>query len=921
MRVLDFWLDMGVDGLRLDAVPYLFEREGTNCENLPETHQILKKLRAHIDDRYKGRMLLAEANQWPEDAARYFGQGDECHMAYHFPVMPRLFMSLRMEDRFPIIDIMEQTPAIPDNCQWAIFLRNHDELTLEMVTDEERDFMYRAYARDPKMRINLGIRRRLAPLLGNHRRRIELMNGLLLSLPGSPVLYYGDEIGMGDNVYLGDRDGVRTPMQWDGNRNAGFSSANPQSLYLPVIIDPEYHYQAVNVEAQQNNPSSILWWTRRLIALRKKHKALSLGTIKFLYPENPKILVFVREYENERVLMTANLSRFAQYAEIDLSEYSGMTPIEMFGQNEFPAINDQPYLMTIGPHSFYWFELKSKHLEMESADQLTSLEQVPLISVDRNWWEIVEGGALDKIVSLLPKYLPKQRWFGAKARKIKSTAMVDVIPLPAKNPVGVIGLVRVDFTEGEGIHVVLPLAWATPEDGERRFKRRPWTALVRVRLRKSGEEGLIMDATGDPEFNRKLFGMVSRRSRLAGRGGKLAASMTPAFTRIRGKSSEALEPTPIRAEQSNTSVIYGDRFILKLFRRLESGLNPDLEIGRYLTRQGFTHAPSVAGSIEYVRDKQEPLTLAILHEFVPNQGDAWSYTIDILGHYFEHALARLDELPKLSVMDGSRICSFDQTPSENDVAFIGPYLETAQLLGRRTAELHLCLASGAEESVFAPEKFTTLYLRSLYQSMQNLTGQTFRQLKSRLKNFSSEERGDVQALLDRQSEIGKHFRSIIDLKNAGQRIRTHGDFHLGQVLFTGKDFFIMDFEGEPARAITERRIKRSPLRDVAGMLRSFDYAVHTGLNVLWATGGATAENRELIENLGDYWRCWVSSTFLRSYVEHAAESPLLPSAEEFPVLLKAYLLEKAVYELGYELNSRPEWVKIPLTGIQRLLGE
>ncbi|HSP55550.1 MAG TPA: maltose alpha-D-glucosyltransferase, partial [Dehalococcoidia bacterium] len=333
-NVLDFWLDAGVDGLRLDAVPYLYEREGTSCENLPETHGALKELRRHVDRGYPNRMLLAEANQWPEDAISYFGDGDECHMAFHFPVMPRLFMAVQMEDRFPIVDILNQTPPIPDGCQWGLFLRNHDELTLEMVTDEDRDYMYRVYAEERQARINLGIRRRLAPLLGNNRRRIELMNGLLFSLPGTPIIYYGDEIGMGDNIYLGDRNSVRTPMQWSGDRNAGFSRANPQSLFLPVTIDPEYHYETVNVEAQQNNPHSLLWWMKRLIALRKRYRAFSRGSIEFLFPDNRKVLTFIRRFEGETILVVANLSRFVQYVELDLSAFRGRRPVELFGHSE-----------------------------------------------------------------------------------------------------------------------------------------------------------------------------------------------------------------------------------------------------------------------------------------------------------------------------------------------------------------------------------------------------------------------------------------------------------------------------------------------------------------------------------------------------------------------------------------------------------
>ncbi|HWB75661.1 MAG TPA: maltose alpha-D-glucosyltransferase, partial [Nannocystaceae bacterium] len=357
LEVLDYWMAMGVDGMRLDAVPYLYERDGTNCENLPETHGFLRELRAHIDARYPNRMLLAEANQWPEDAAAYFGAGDECHMNFHFPLMPRMFMSLQVENSFPIVDILQQTPSIPANCQWAVFLRNHDELTLEMVTDEDRDFMYKVYASDPQMRVNLGIRRRLAPLLKT-RARIELMNALLFSMPGTPVLYYGDEIGMGDNVFLGDRDGVRTPMQWSPDRNAGFSRTNPQRLFLPVIIDPEYHYETVNVEAQQGNSESLLWWMKRMIALRKKHQAFSRGDIELLSPDNGKVLAFFRCYGDERILVVANLARSAQYVELDLRAHQGAVPIELLGGTAFPTIGEQPWLLTLGPHAFHWFLLR-----------------------------------------------------------------------------------------------------------------------------------------------------------------------------------------------------------------------------------------------------------------------------------------------------------------------------------------------------------------------------------------------------------------------------------------------------------------------------------------------------------------------------------------------------------------------------------
>jgi maltose alpha-D-glucosyltransferase/alpha-amylase len=359
LDVVAFWLDKGVDGLRCDAIPYLYEREGTNCENLPETHAFIKRVRALVDQRYGDRMLLAEANQWPEDVRPYFGDGDgdEFHMAFHFPLMPRIFMALRREDRTPVIEILERTPDIPESCQWAIFLRNHDELTLEMVTDAERDYMYYAYALDPRMRLNLGIRRRLAPLMDNGRKQIELLNSLLLTLPGTPVIYYGDELGMGDNIYLGDRNGVRTPMQWSGDRNAGFSRADVEQLYSPLVQSPVYGYQAVNVEAQQRVPTSLLHWMKRLIAIRKRYPSLARGSIRFLQPENEKVLTYIREYHGEQVLVVNNLSRFCQYAELDLRDYEGCIPVECFGNNPFPRIGELPYLLTLAPHGFYWFLL------------------------------------------------------------------------------------------------------------------------------------------------------------------------------------------------------------------------------------------------------------------------------------------------------------------------------------------------------------------------------------------------------------------------------------------------------------------------------------------------------------------------------------------------------------------------------------
>ncbi|HEY9137403.1 MAG TPA: maltose alpha-D-glucosyltransferase, partial [Terriglobus sp.] len=417
--IMRFWLDMGVDGLRLDAIPYLIERDGTSCENVPETHIVIKELRAVMEAEYENRMILAEANMWPEDVRPYFGDGDECHMAFHFPLMPRTYMALRQEDRLPITEIMARTPDIPPNCQWGIFLRNHDELTLEMVSDDERDYMYLAYSADPRMRINVGIRRRLAPLLDNNRRRIELLCSLLLSFPGTPILYYGDEIGMGDNIYLGDRNGVRTPMQWNSDRNAGFSRAVPAALYSPVIMDPIWGYEAINVEAQESDTSSLLHWTRNMIALRKLFQVFGRGTQEFLRPENRKVLAYLREYDSEHVVCVANLSRFAQPVTLDLSRFKGMVPVEMLGYVPFPKITEEPYPLTLGPYAFIWLELQSAAVADAEAQPSTEIQAAELLLPAGNLQNAITGAAAELLQeTFLPKFLQTQRWFGAKSRTI-----------------------------------------------------------------------------------------------------------------------------------------------------------------------------------------------------------------------------------------------------------------------------------------------------------------------------------------------------------------------------------------------------------------------------------------------------------------------------------------------------------------------
>ena len=921
-RVIDFWFGMGVDGLRLDAVPYLYEREGTNCENLPETHEFLQKLRAYVDGKYTDRLLLAEANQWPEDAVAYFAEGNECHMAYHFPLMPRLFMALRQEDRFPIIDILEQTPQIPDNCQWAMFLRNHDELTLEMVTDEERDYMYRVYASDPRMRINLGIRRRLAPLLGNHRRRIELMNGLLYSLPGSPIIYYGDEIGMGDNVYLGDRNGVRTPMQWSSDRNAGFSRANPQKLYLPIIIDPEYHYEATNVEAQQHSPHSLLWWMRRLNNLRNRFKAFGRGDIDYLHPENRKVLSFIRSYQNERILVVANLSRYSQFVELDLAEFNGMVPLEVYGRTEFPVIRDEPYFLSLGPHSFYWFALVSESVRQEAVSVETWASRLQTLTVGVKWDSVFRGKSRAALEEILPQYLHTRRWFGGKAQQIKYAHIQEVLSVPNGFPDGVFVLVRVEYLDGDGETYSLPLAYSSGTKAEKVLDEHAYSILARLRLRGRDKEGILYDAVVDKEFCLMMLEAMARRRRRKTAAGELQTTALATGQKIRGELEKSLEPSILQSEQSNTSVVFSKKLILKLFRKLEPGINPDLEIGRFLTEKGFPHIPQVAAALEYRKSRQESTTLAILHSFVPNQGDAWEYTREGLGEYYTDAMTRQAELDSAVQPQKHVLELVEEEISPQILDTIGTYAEAARLLGQRTGELHVALASAPEDPDFAPEAFSKLYQRSLYQSTRNLTRRVFQMLGRTLKRLPESLQSEAKEVLDKEGEILDCFQSVTRKKISAMRLRCHGDYHLGQVLWTGKDFVIMDFEGEPARPINERRIKRSPLRDVAGMLRSFHYAAYSGLFDFRERRGLVVEEElEAMYFWARFWHVWVSVIFLKAYMEVAIQGDFLPeSSEELRTLLDMYLLEKAIYEMGYELNNRPDWVKIPLQGIQQLLG-
>jgi maltose alpha-D-glucosyltransferase/alpha-amylase len=866
LRVIDFWLEMGVDGLRLDAVPYLYERDGTNCENLPETHAFLRRLRTHIDERFPGRLLLAEANQWPEDAVAYFGAGDECHMVFHFPLMPRLFMALQMEDRYPIVDIMEQTPAIPPGCQWAIFLRNHDELTLEMVTDEERDYMVRVYAQDPRARINLGIRRRLAPLLGNNRRKIELINSLLLSMPGTPIIYYGDEIGMGDNFHLGDRDGVRTPMQWNADRNAGFSKANPQRLYLPAIIDPEYHYESVNVENQRGNLSSLWWWTRRLLAVRRQSPAFTHGAIEFLPAENAKVLAYVRRHEDESVLVVANLSRFPQAVDLDLSAYAGRVPEELFGRARFPVIGMAPVPFTVGPHGFYWLKLCTVETT-RTEPQWTP----PTLAVHAEWTQPLSD-ALARAV--LPRYLRTCDWFVGGGRSLREVRVVQALPIGFQSARWL--MAEVNFTEGSPQYYMLPLEIVSGESAERFARKWPQATLA------FGCDGAaVVDALYRPRFRTHLLRIFAEPLVQRGLRTDPCREIDP--------HAPALSSRLTGSGHSNTTIIYGDAWFLKIFRRFEVGPNPDVELTRRLNGCGFTQGPRYGGALYMTADGGEGAA-ALLVSYIGNLGDAWSYTVDAISRFFDRAL---------------------ESPGADMKTLIGGvFPDRARQLGRCTAQMHVSLIDDYPGSEFSPEPFTSNYRRSRYQAMRDSFARVLRVLKRHLPAMSEVDRLLANEFTARSGTIIEIISTLLHHRIDAQKIRVHGDFHLGKALNTGKDFVLIDFEGEPRRPLGERILKRCCLADVAGMLRSFAYAAAVALR------RRSPEDAARLDPWAKQWLGNVEGYYLEAYLENASVTALLPRDPTIlKLLVRVFMLDKAIYEVGYELANRPDWVGIPLRGV------
>ncbi len=913
MRVMRFWLDAGVDGLRLDAIPYLIEREGTDSENLPETHEVLKKMRAEMDVRYQNRLFLAEANQWPEDVFPYFGEGDECHMAFHFPLMPRIFMALAQEDRHPIVEIMHQTPEIPEGCQWAIFLRNHDELTLEMVTDRERDYMYQIYATDPRMRVNAGIRRRLAPMMENDRPRVELLNSLLMSMPGTPIIYYGDEIGMGDNIFLGDRDAVRTPIQWTGDRNAGFSRTEPARLYLPPIMDPVYGYEAVNVEAQGRSAGSLLNWMKRIISVRKAHRAFGRGTLEFLHPGNRKVIAYLREYEDESILCVANLSRSAQPVELDLARFRGLVPVELLGNSSFPPLGDLPYFLTLPGYGFYWFRLAKEAVAPRWHQESPRYAEPPVLvlpaerEVARRVSLLLPGRQLAQLEKeALPNFLGTRRWFGAKGDEIER---VEVATQAEFCDNGLLTLLRVHMadasSEENGTQLYfLPLALAWEEDGLSVFMPH-----VLAKLRRRARMGLLFDALADERFCRRVVEAMGKDTEVDVGEGRVRFSGTGAFGGFVGE--EPLSDLTVRraeVEHTNSSVILGERLILKAYRRLQKGINPDLEVGRYLTEAvRFENTPPLVGALEYVGPDGEVTTLGLLQGFVENQGDGWSYILDYLGRYFEDRLLT-SWSPDGEEDEGEELAA-------EDTYFAG----LVRTLGMRTGGLHAAFAAPTDDEAFAPELASPQEVAGWGESILAESGRTLEMLKRRKNELPQEVGSDADRLLALRGELTERIKAISKGGFGVVKTRHHGDYHLGQVLVVGNDFQIIDFEGEPTRPLAERRRKHSPLRDVAGMLLSLDYAIRTALMDLGA------ERTERPERLEPWVRLWEERTrraFLDGYAEGARGVGSYPENEEHArALIELFTLEKALREIRYELDNRPDRVGIPIRGVLDVLGE
>jgi maltose alpha-D-glucosyltransferase/alpha-amylase len=892
--VMRFWLETGIDGFRLDAIPYLVEREGTINENLPETHDILKKIRAALDSTHPGRMLLAEANQWPEDTREYFGDGDECNMAFHFPLMPRMYMAIAKEDRFPITDIMRQTPEIPENCQWAIFLRNHDELTLEMVTDEERDYLWNVYASDRRARINLGIRRRLAPLMERDRRRIELMNALLFSMPGTPVLYYGDEIGMGDNIYLGDRDGVRTPMQWSPDRSGGFSKADPARLVLPPVMDALYGYEAVNVEAQEADAHSLLNWTRHMLALRNKHPAFGRGTLRFLAPGNRKILAYLREHGDETILCVANLSRLPQAVELDLSEFDGRTPVELTGMSPFPPIGQLTYLLTLPPYGFFWFRLVAdRDGPAWRIEPPAQMEDMMTLVVRRDLQELVDEPRLSRTLAqeVLPKYLGKRRWFGSKGETLNSATLVAATPLAFAD-----NILLAELEADLGGHTetyLLPLGVAWDDTAPSALAQQ----LALARLRQGRRVGFLTDGFALESFAPGIIRGLCERTVVSGRAGSLEFLGTDQLDCL--GANEDMSVRWLSAEQSNSSLIIGDFAMVKLIRHIFPGTHPEAEMTRYLTEAGYANTAPLLGEVVRTDANGNRYTLMIIQGAIRNQGDAWNWMLSNLHRATDEAL--LAEAGD----DGAADEPFK------------PMLAFCATVGQRLGELHVTLARPTENEDFKPVAISPEAARSWGEAVRDSVAATFAVLEEQT-GLEAPVADQIRQVLERRGAIGETTLRLAEAATGTLMTRNHGDFHLGQILVAESDAYIIDFEGEPARDLAGRRAKTNPLRDVAGFLRSLSYlAGSANADRVLIHGTDAARDAAIINRFIEN----AEAAFLGAYYGATSASPALAGDEETRSrILDLFLLEKAAYEVVYEARNRPSWLHTPLAGFSAILS-
>lgn len=906
IKLMRFWLDQGVDGMRLDAIPYLCVREGTNNENLPETHDVIKQMRAIVDEHYPHCVFLAEVNQWPENVRDYFSDGDECHMAYHFPLMPRIYMAIAQEDRHPVVDIMRQTPTIPENCQWAIFLRNHDELTLEMVTDKERDYMYQIYVSDPRARLNVGIRRRLAPLMDNELDKIKLMNSLLLSMPGSPIIYYGDEIGMGDNIFLGDRNGVRTPMQWSPDRNGGFSRADPQRLYLPPIMDPIYGYGAVNVEAQLRDRSSLLNWMKHVLTLRKNHQAFGRGELVFLHPGNRKILAYLRLYEDDIILCVSNLSRAAQAVELDLSAYKGCVPVEMLGHTTFPPIGELPYLLTLPGYNYYWFRLaRSEDVPAWHEEHLLP-EELPTLVLFDGWhsffrsqdesWRIAmsEKARTQLEENALPGFVAAQNWHREVSNEsLDRVHISDYAEWGSVDNTWLLALARVEHKSGEPFHCFLPLALAWENhDLKRLHDLTPFTV---AKVRQQSQVGILGDAFADEAFCQALVQAIGAERTIVCEQGVIRCSPTEAFDECAAeKEMDQLAAQPPHTKDNKTTVALNNRFFLKGYRRLQVGRHPEIEIGCFLNNTvKFRNTPPIAGFIEYRDENGDVMTLAVLQGYVKNQGDGWSYTLDYLERFLEDCLTTEPE-PCLATEKHSA------------------YLMLIETLGRRTGELHHALGTVTDTSAFDPEPVSDDDLSDWVRQVQTEAVSTLDLLEHRLNELDETVQTALRPLLEQREALIERMNACISEPANGIKIRYHGNLNLGHVLLTENDFLFTDFEYDTAQLRAGQHRKHSPLRDVADVLRSLNHAAHKAITL------ASIERPNDIAKLEPMMRDWkteVKRTFLAAYDEAVSSSDLFARNAAPRGLIDLFLLEKAFYELRDALSDSPEKIVIEISNI------